>query len=61
MSLQDNGVNVFYDFMIKSLIRYITNLASLVALDTVLVESNAFTLSRDLGRPRDQRVMQLYR
>ena len=34
MTLQEHVVKVLYDFMIKSLTRYITILASLVAIDT---------------------------
>ena len=39
-------------------IRKITN--RLVAVDTVVVEMYNFSLSRDLTRPREQRVMRLY-
>ena len=38
MTLQDQVMKVLYDFMIKSLSRYITILASLVAIDIVLVK-----------------------
>ena len=38
MTLQDHAAKVLYDFMIKSLTRYITILASLVAIDIVQVE-----------------------
>ena len=38
MTLQDHVFKVLYDFMIKSLTRYITFLASLVTVDTMLVE-----------------------
>ena len=38
VTLQEHVIKVLYDFMIKSLLRYITILASLVAIDTVLVE-----------------------
>ena len=39
-------------------IRKITN--RLVAINTVIVEMYDFSLSRDLTRPREQRVMRLY-
>ena len=42
MTLQDHVVKVLYDFMIKSLTRYITILASLVAIDIVPVEIQRF-------------------
>ena len=42
MTLQDHVVKVLYDFMIKSLTRYITILASLVAIDIVPVEIQWF-------------------
>ena len=35
---QDHMIKALYDFMIRSLSRYITILASLVAIDTVVVE-----------------------
>ena len=38
MTLQDQVVKVLCDFMIKSLTRYFTILASLVAMDTMLAE-----------------------
>ena len=38
VTLQDHMIKALYDFMIKSLSRYITILASLVVIDIVLVE-----------------------
>ena len=38
VTLQDHMIKALYDFMIKSLSRYITILASLVAIDIVIVE-----------------------
>ena len=38
VTLQDHIIKDLYDFMIRSLSRYITILASLVATDTVIVE-----------------------
>ena len=37
-TLQDHMIQALYDFMIRILSRYITILASLVAIDTVVVE-----------------------
>ena len=38
VTLQDHMIKTLYDFMIRSLSRYITILASLVAIDIVVVE-----------------------
>ena len=38
VTLQDYMIQAFYDFMIRSLSRHITMLASLVAIDIVVVE-----------------------
>ena len=38
VTLQDHVIKVLYDFLIKSLTSYITILANLVAIETVLVE-----------------------
>ena len=38
VTLQDHMIKALYDFMIRSLSRYITILASLVAIDIVVVE-----------------------
>ena len=38
VTLQDHMIKAFYDFMIRSLSRYITILDSLVAIDIVVVE-----------------------
>ena len=40
--------------------RQVTILPSLVAIGTVCIGDNAFNLSRDLARPRDQSVKWLY-
>ena len=38
VTLQDHMIKALYDFMIRSLSRYITILSSLVAIDIVVVE-----------------------
>ena len=38
VTLQEHVIKALYDFMIRSLSRYITILASLVAIDIVVVE-----------------------
>ena len=38
VTLQDHIIKALYNFMIRSLLRYITILANLVAIDTVIVE-----------------------
>ena len=38
VTLQDHIIKALHDFIIRSLSRYITILASLVAIDTVVVE-----------------------
>ena len=38
LTLQDHMIKALYDFMIRSLSKYITILASLVAIDIVVVE-----------------------
>ena len=38
LTLQDHMIKALYDFMIRSLSKYITILASLVATDFVVVE-----------------------
>ena len=38
VTLQDQMITALYDFMIRSLSKYITILASLVAIDIVVVE-----------------------
>ena len=53
VTLQDHMIKALYDFMMRSLSRYITVLASLVAIDIVVVEIYGFSLSRDLARPHD--------
>ena len=40
--LHDHVIKALYDFMIRSLSRYITILASLVDIDTVIVEIQIF-------------------
>ena len=42
VTLQDYIIKALYDFMIRSLSRYITILASLVAIDTVVMEIQWF-------------------
>ena len=38
VTLQDYAIKAMYNFMIRNLSRYITILASFVAIDTVVVE-----------------------
>ena len=38
VTLQDHMIKALYDFMIRGLSRYITIVAGLVAIDTVVVE-----------------------
>ena len=42
MTLQDHMIKALYDFMIKSLSRFIAILASLVAIDIVVVKIQWF-------------------
>ena len=59
MTLQDHVIKALNDFMVTSLTRYVTILAILVA--TVIMVVDSFNLSRDVTRPRNQKVMCLYR
>ena len=64
VTLQDHVIKVLNDFMVKNPSRYITKLPSLLVIGTVDIKAvnrqwmyNSFSLSRDLARPRDQKVI----
>ena len=56
--VQSHVIEVLKDFKIRSLSRYVTGLPSLVAIGTVSGDIIVYnSLSRDLKRPRNQRIM----
>ena len=57
---QNHVIKESCDFIGRSPLRQVTIMPSLIAIDTQTLRYNGFSLSRDLTRSRDQRVMWLY-
>ena len=54
---QNHVIKESCDFIGRSPLRLVTIMPSLIAIDTQTLRYNGFSLSRDLTRSRDQRVM----
>ena len=54
---QNHVIKESWDFIGRSPLRQVTIMPSLIAIDTQTLRYNGFSLSRDLTRSRDQRVM----